>query len=152
MAALLGEALQRPGPTVIRYPRGAPRAPSPQPAGRTGGEPKGNIAFWAAGDWLWKAEAAAAALGGVAVHARYIKPHDAALLDEQRRLGMKIVSIENGAAAGGLGELLGADLRFGWPDEFIPHGKPEELERKYGLDVDSIIACCKAKYKSQTAG
>ena len=36
------------------------------------------------------------------------------------------------------GESIGADLRFGWPDRFIPHGKVDELERRFGLDPDSI--------------
>ena len=48
------------------------------------------------------------------------------------------VVLGNGSLAGGFGESIGADLRFGWPDRFIPHGKVEELERRFGLDVDSI--------------
>ena len=61
-------------------------------------------------------------------------------LEKQRAAGMKIVSIENGALAGGFGETISADVRFGWPDRFIPHGSPEELEKAFGLDVDSIVA------------
>ena len=76
----------------------------------------------------------------VAVHARGLKPFDAALLARQRAAGLRIVSLENGSLAGGLGEALGADVRFGWPDVFIPHGTPAELEKAYGLDVDSIVA------------
>ena len=49
------------------------------------------------------------------------------------------MSIENGAIAGGFGEAIGADLKFGWPDEFIPHGSVAELEKRYGFDVDSIV-------------
>ena len=51
---------------------------------------------------------------------------------------MKIACLENGCVAGGLGEAIGADYKFGWPDEFIPHGTQAELERRYGLDADSI--------------
>ena len=51
---------------------------------------------------------------------------------------MKIVCIENGCVAGGLGEAIGADFRFGWPDCYIPHGSPMELEKEFGLDADSI--------------
>ena len=79
----------------------------------------------------------------MAVHARYIKPFDAKLLAEQRAAGMKIVSLENAAVAGGLGEAIGADVKFGWPDVFIPHGTQAELERRYGLDVDAIVAALK---------
>ena len=78
--------------------------------------------------------------GGEGVHARYLKPFDARLLTEQRAKGMKIVSLENGCVAGGFGEAIGADVKFGWPDRFIPHGAPAELEQRYGLDVDSIVS------------
>ena len=80
----------------------------------------------------------AARVGGVAVHARYLKPFDAALLKRQRAAGLTIVSLENGSVAGGFGEAIGADVKFGWPDEFIPHGAQAELERKYGLDAETI--------------
>ena len=155
LKALLKEALGRNGPTVIRYPRGKAPADvvsdsrfvirddstSHEPRA-TSHEPR-TLAIWATGDWYGKACDVAARVGGVAVHARYLKPFDAALLAEQRAAGMKIVSLENGAVAGGFGEAIGADVKFGWPDEFIPHGTPAELERKYGLDVDSIAEVLK---------
>ena len=145
LAALLREALDRPGPTVIRYPRGkvpgaAGQATGDNPNTQTPKHPKTSLAIWATGDWYGKACEVAARVGGVAVHARYLKPFDAKLLAEQRAAGMKIVSLENGAVAGGFGEAIGADMKFGWPDEFIPHGAPAELEKRYGLDVDSIVA------------
>ena len=77
--------------------------------------------------------------GAEVTFARYLKPFDAELLKRQRAEGKRIVSIENGAVAGGFGEAIGADLKFGWPDEFIPHGTQSELESRYGLDVDSIV-------------
>jgi len=135
LAALLEEALKRNGPTVIRYPRGK-ASPSPSPS-TSSLQPR--YAIWATGDWLGKAHAVAERVGGIAVHARYLKPFDAALLAEQRQKGLKIVSLENGSVAGGFGEAIGADVRFGWPDTFIPHGSQAELERRYGLDVDSIV-------------
>ena len=146
LKSLLKEALDRNGPTVIRYPRGK----VPVGNGGTGnGErvtEKGNgspIAIWATGDWYGKACEVASRVGGIAVHARYLKPFDSALLAKQRVAGMKIVSIENGAVAGGFGEAIGADVKFGWPDAFIPHGTQAELEKKYGLDVDSIAEVLK---------
>ena len=146
LKSLLKEALDRNGPTVIRYPRGK----VPVGNGGTGnGErvtEKGNglpIAIWATGDWYGKACDVASRVGGIAVHARYLKPFDSALLAKQRAAGMKIVSIENGAVAGGFGEAIGADVKFGWPDAFIPHGTQAELEKKYGLDVDSIAEVLK---------
>lgn len=134
--ALFKEALDRNGPTVIRYPRGKVSVlPQSQSSIST---PK--TAIWATGGWYGKACAVAEKLGdAVAVHARYIKPIDSVLLKSQRDAGMRIVSLENGSVIGGLGDAIGADLKFGWPDEFIPHGTQSELESRYGLDVDSIV-------------
>ena len=139
LKALLREALGRNGPTVIRYPRGRVGGvkPSVNPSINQSVNP--SIAIWATGDWYGRACEVAERVGGVAVHARYLKPFDAKMLAEQRAKGMKIVSLENGAVAGGLGEAIGADVKFGWPDEFIPHGTCAELERRYGLDVESIV-------------
>lgn len=139
LKALLQEALNREGPTVIRYPRGKVPVSSIEltlPSTNTA-----KLAIWATGDYLPKAMEVASRLPypATVVHARYLKPFDAKLLGEQRSHGMKIVSLENGSLAGGLGEAIGADLRFGWPDEFIPHGSVAELERLYKLDVDSIV-------------
>ena len=139
LKALMREALGRNGPTVIRYPRG--KAPQPQTPGAIGSAAQAHhasVAIWATGDWYGKACEVAERVGGVAVHARYLKPFDAKMLAEQRAKGMKIVSLENGAVAGGFGEAIGADVKFGWPDEFVPHGTCAELEKRYGLDVDSI--------------
>ena len=138
LKSLLDEALKRSGPTVIRYPRGfAPRKVEVE--GRGGHHL--HLSLWATGDQLEKAYAVAARIPGAeVVFARYLKPFDAELLKRQRAEGKRIVSIENGAVAGGFGEAIGADLKFGWPDEFIPHGPVAELERRYHLDIDSIVA------------
>ena len=58
---------------------------------------------------------------------------------------MTIVSLENGSVSGGFGEEIGADLKFGWPDEFIPHGTQSELEAKYGLDAASVASAIKSR-------
>ena len=140
---LLAEALKRNGPTVIRYPRGALPC-GQEPASHV---PGARVAIWATGDWLAKARDVAGRLAKAVppvacevVHARYIKPFDGDLLSRQRAAGMVVASLENAAAAGGLGEAIGADLRFGWPDEFVPHGSPAELELRHGLDAESVAA------------
>ena len=98
-----------------------------------------------------KAYAVAAAFpGSEVVFARYLKPFDAALLKRQRESGRRIVSLENGAVAGGFGEAIGADFKFGWPDVFIPHGTVSELECRYHFDVDSIISTLQASCTPQT--
>ena len=135
---LMLEALVRKGPTVIRYPRGA--APEKVEAvGSVADDGCARFAIWATGDWLGKANEVARLVGGCEVtFARYLKPFDSATLERQRKSGMTIVSLENGSIAGGFGESIGADVKFGWPDEFIPHGSQAELEKKYGLDAASI--------------
>ena len=163
LKALLGEALKRNGPTVIRYPRGnAPREVKVGGEGERRTDQRSDCAdadkkevplhcspsplaftysIWATGDQLEKARQVASRVPGTEVtFARYLKPFDAELLKRQRAEGKRIVSIENGAVVGGFGEAIGADLKFGWPDEFIPHGSVAELEQRYGFDVDSIVA------------
>ena len=142
LRSLLAEALVRKGPTVIRYPRGTVPAHVDVP-----GERGGKTAIWATGDWLTKAAEVAKAVGDCeVVHARYLKPFDAELLARQRAAGMKIVSIENGCVAGGFGEAIGADMKFGWPDGFVPHGTQAELEARFGLDAASIAQKIRSSY------
>lgn len=57
-----------------------------------------------------------------------------------------VFCIENGCIAGGFGETIGADMKFGRRDEFVPHGPVESLERKFGLDTDAIAAAILKKY------
>ena len=143
LARLLADALRRNGPTIIRYPRGA----CPPSLGVAGeglavevANPTAAVQVWATGDELPKALAVAARTGVGVVYARSIKPFDAALLARQRKDGKRIVSLENGCVLGGFGEAIGADRRFGWPDAFIPHGAVADLERRHGLDVESLAA------------
>jgi len=137
LAALFREAIERNGPTVIRYPRGnAPRCQEVR-------QGKGRLVIWATGDQLAKANAVAERVGAEVVFARYIKPFDADLLSRQRAAGKIIVSIENGVTAGGFGESIAADLRFGWPDEFVAHGSVADLEMLHKFDVETIVAACK---------
>ena len=105
--------------------------------------PNAPIQLWALGDQVAKALEAADMLDergievGV-VNARFVKPFDADLLARQRASGARIVSLENGAVEGGFGEAIGADVRFGWPDSYIPHGAVSELETAYGLTASAI--------------
>ena len=40
--------------------------------------------------------------------------------------------------AGGFGEAIGADARFGWPDAFVGHGLVEELEGDFGFTAKDV--------------
>lgn len=151
LGGLLECAFRSNGPWVIRYPRGV----AVDAAGRGGRVEVGlsrpisgggaPIQIWALGELVWRACRVAELLksrgidAGV-VDARFVKPFDSGLLARQRAAGLTIVSLENGCVAGGFGEAIGADLRLGWPDEFIGHGSVEDLERRHGLDVPSLAS------------
>ncbi len=149
LAAMLDEALNRKGPTAIRYPRGECPANLRLPLG-TGGaaiqvaNPGAAVQVWTTGDYLPKALEVANRVGCGVVYARSLKPFDDALLARQRAEGRKIVSLENACVAGGFGEMIGADVKIGWPDAFVPHGSVAALERRFGLDVESIASAVSA--------
>ena len=148
LAAMVDAALERNAPTAIRYPRGVPCAfkdfndlkwgKAEQISGHDA-----PLQLWALGDQVAKALDVAALLemrgvqAGV-VNVRFVKPFDADLLARQRSGGARIVTLENGAVAGGFGEAIGADMRFGWPDEFIAHGSVAALESAHGFTPEAI--------------
>ena len=151
LAAMVEAALARRAPVAIRYPRGCPgdldgvQSLDGLAWGRAEqvSEPDASLQLWALGDQVAKALKVAellAARGVTAgvVNARFVKPFDADLLARQRAAGARIVSMENGAVAGGFGEAIGADVRFGWPDAYISHGTIAELESAYGLTAETI--------------
>ena len=70
--------------------------------------------------------------------AAFVKPFDAELLARQRAAGAFVASLENGAVAGGFGEAIGADARFGWPDSFVGHGTVAELEEKCSFTAADV--------------
>lgn len=133
---LLDEALGRGGPTLIRYPRGIAPEEVARPVAREGAA----LAFFATGDEYEKACRLAEMFAAEVVHVRYIKPFDPTPVEKFRAKGVKIVSIENGSVAGGFGESIGADFKFGWRDEFVAHGDIASLEKAYAFDVESIAA------------
>ena len=118
--------------------------------------PAAPLQIWALGDQVAKALAVAellAARGVTAgvVNARFVKPFDAGLLARQRAANARIVSLENGSVAGGFGEAIGADIRFGWPDAYVPHGSVADLESAYGLNAEAIagkLACEKEGWQT----
>lgn len=136
MRSLLNEALERGGPTLIRYPRGeAPDRIEPAP-----GRKDSSLCIVATGDEYSKAKILGEMFSAEVIQARYIKPFDFEKVDFFKKSGYKIASIENGSVACGLGEMIGADYKFGWPDRFIPHGDIASLEKSCALDIDSIAS------------
>ena len=79
---------------------------------------------------------------------RFCKPLDEALLQEVGERFQRIVTIEDGARAGGIGSAVlewmsdhhftPAITRLGLPDHFVEHGSVPQLKVLTGLDDDSI--------------
>ena len=84
------------------------------------------------------------------INARFLKPFDYETIKKSILKTKNVITIEDGTAINGLGttikELIIDDelgnIKFkahSYPDEFIKHGKVEELEKIYGLDSESIV-------------
>jgi 1-deoxy-D-xylulose-5-phosphate synthase len=80
---------------------------------------------------------------------RFLKPLDIELLHEIFSRFKLILTVEDGSITGGMGTALMEFAndnnyavpikRLGIPDNFLSQGSPEELKKKCGFDVDSII-------------
>ncbi|MDD5680099.1 MAG: 1-deoxy-D-xylulose-5-phosphate synthase, partial [Candidatus Omnitrophica bacterium] len=90
-----------------------------------------------------------AGIHAVVVNARFVKPLDGELIEEMSKKFKKFVTVEEGIVSGGFGSAVlefidrenikGIELKaIGLPDEFIEHGKREELMRKYNLTPEGI--------------
>jgi 1-deoxy-D-xylulose-5-phosphate synthase len=159
---MLHTSLQLPGPSFVRYPRGAgvgvkiKDTPAILPVGHAEVLREGsNIMIWALGNLVQDALKLAARLSaeenisvGV-VNARFVKPLDRALLSSHAACIPLIVTMEDHVLAGGFGSAVLEALqdaecptaveRIGWPDKFVEHGTNGELLRAaYGLAPDEI--------------
>jgi 1-deoxy-D-xylulose-5-phosphate synthase len=168
LADMMFTALQQPGPSAIRYPRGTgPGAVvKAQPVEieigkaevlKDGGlsSAPADVALFALGNMVAEAEKLARLLeaegqGVAVINARFAKPLDAACVARYgRRCGL-LVTMEDHVLAGGFGSAVLESLneqeievpvvRVGWPDEFIEHGKVEDLRKKYGLTAEAAMA------------
>ncbi|NJY63458.1 1-deoxy-D-xylulose-5-phosphate synthase [Salinimicrobium sp. CDJ15-81-2] len=82
---------------------------------------------------------------------RFVKPLDEKLLHEIMKTHKAVVTIEDGVVKGGFGAAIiefaqehnyGIPIKMlGLPDQFIDHGKVEELQEIAKIDVDSIRSC-----------
>jgi len=160
LANMLFTAVNIGKPVAIRYPRGKgsgkvmPDEFTDLQIGSAEVMREGKeVQIWALGDMIPLAEKTADFLKekGIAVgvvNSRFIRPLDVELIEKQAKTASVFVTIENGVVSSGFGsgieEVLlaygfkGRVLKFGWPDEFIPHGKSELLMHKYGLVADEI--------------
>lgn len=161
---MLKTALDFDGPVSVRYPRGSGvgvdiSGPAEAlPIGKAEVLREGrDVCFWAIGSMVQSAMEAAAILAqqGVSagvVNMRFAKPLDSELLLVHARRYGRLVTLEEGVLAGGVGSavletLNGAGLleqcrvlTLGIPDEFVPHGDKKLLLRDIQLDVPSIVS------------
>jgi 1-deoxy-D-xylulose-5-phosphate synthase len=159
LANMLYTAWRLGRPVVIRYPRGvgagAPVGSSFEeiPLGRAEVLSEGtDVRLWALGDMVPVAEKMVPLLqaGGLSagvVNARFVRPLDRDRLMRQADARL-VATLENGMARGGFGSEVeealvesgfrGRVMRFGWPDEFVPHGASSILLDRYGLTPDSM--------------
>ena len=155
-------ALLHDGPSAIRYPRGTGPgvAVKPRPQALEIGRAEvirdgSDVAIFALGAMLPEAERLARELEGegqsvAVINARFAKPVDAACLVSYAQRCELLVTMEDHVLAGGFGSavleaLSDADVetpvvRIGWPDQFIEHGKVDELRVRYGVTAEAALA------------
>jgi 1-deoxy-D-xylulose-5-phosphate synthase len=162
LADMLKTALEIPGPSAIRYPRGAvagvQRKPEPQilPIGKAEVLADGSdVAILGLGPMISLAQGLATTLArdgysAAVINPRFIKPLDREMIERYAARVAAFVTIEDHVKMGGFGTAVVEALdemglavpvvRIGWPDQFIEHGKVDALRAKYGLSVEAAYA------------
>lgn len=162
LADMMKTALELPGPSAIRYPRGAvagvARKAEPQvlPVGKAEVLVDGSdVAILGLGPMITMARELAARLerdgfSAAVINPRFVKPLDREMIEQFARRVAAFVTFEDHVKMGGFGSTviealdeMGAAVpavRIGWPDHFIEHGKVDALRAQYGLTVDAAYA------------
>ena len=160
-------ALEAGTPFMIRYPRGCgagvPWRDVPFEAWPVGpgrrlreGSDVALLSIGTAGNFAAEAARRAAAEGLSVAHydLRFAKPLDEELLREVGRTFRKVLTVEDGAVRGGVGEAVAAFFpehgyavsvrTLGIGDAFVEHGTPEQLRAQCGYDADGILHVLKS--------
>lgn len=141
---LLGSAYQHDGPAAVRYPRGTGigteiiRTPQNWPVGKGHIVRQGQqVVIFNFGVLLPEALMVAERLNYSVCDMRWVKPLDEALILQQAQQHELIVTLEENVIAGGAGsavseylvleKLSKAIMHLGLPDQFVEHGKRQEL-------------------------
>jgi 1-deoxy-D-xylulose-5-phosphate synthase len=147
------------GPATIRYPKGQARIVDASQVGsgftaRRVREGDGQVCILAVGKMLEAAEIAAVRLAadGISVtiwDPRVVQPLDPLMIADASLHGA-VLTVEDGIVDGGVGSHMAAAImsavthsiptieQLGIPQKFIPHGKPDRILAKFGLDADGI--------------
>jgi len=174
LADMLYTAMQYNGPIAVRYPRGVgpgmpvKDVPRAIPIGKSELLQHGDhdrIAIFALGALVPMALEIASRLEGegassAVINARFAKPIDTEMVEFYARHVDVILTLEDHVLAGGFGSAMLEVLsnagittpvvRIGWPDQFIEHGKPDDLRAKYGISVKTAIDKLRPYLQSQT--
>ncbi len=159
LADMMKTAFEIPGPSAIRYPRGAvagvARKPEPQvlPIGKAEVLKDGSdVAILGLGPMTAMAQKLASLLendgySAAVINPRFIKPIDREMLARYATRVGAFVTFEDHVLMGGFGSAvvealdeLGSKVpvvRVGWPDRFIEHGKVDQLRARYGLTPEA---------------
>jgi 1-deoxy-D-xylulose-5-phosphate synthase len=162
LADMMQTAVQLPGPSAIRYPRGTgtgvarKAVPRAIPVGKAEVlEDGSDVAILGLGPMTGLALELGRRLerngySVAVINPRFVKPLDRAMLEEYSQRVAAFVTFEDHVKMGGFGsavmealEEMGSKLpvvRIGWPDQFIEHGKVDDLRAKYGLTVEDAQA------------
>ena len=170
---MLKTALDFDGPVSVRYPRGSGLGVDTTeplhnlPIGKAEVLREGSdVCFWAIGSMVQPALEAAEQLAaqGIAagvVNMRFAKPLDVELLLEHAKRYGKIITLEEGVLAGGVGSAVLETLNqqelleqcevlcLGIPDEFVMHGDKKLLFKDLGLDTPAIVRKAAAFVKGE---
>lgn len=87
------------------------------------------------------------------INARFLKPIDSEAMIKSIVKTKNVITIEDNVIESGLGTVISEVIidnniqnvkmrKFGYPDEFVKHATPDEIEKKYGLDANAIANCC----------
>jgi 1-deoxy-D-xylulose-5-phosphate synthase len=158
---MLYTAINLNGPAAMRFPRGNGTGVPLDPDFKTLEIGKAeilregsDIGILALGAMVYPCLEAATRLEGLGIHAtvinaRFMKPLDEELICCLAAEKQFLVTAEEGTEAGGFGasvatllqdrKIPASLLRIAVPDRIIPHGAPNLLQAKYGLDADGIV-------------
>lgn len=144
------------GTACVRYPRGTGPGASISKEmtlleiGKSKSVRDGkNIAILSFGSMLTPAREAANTLNATLIDMRFVKPLDTSMIEKLCLNHDLLVTVEENTIAGGAGSGVSEHLRqqgmetkalhLGLPDQYVPHGKPEDLLRQCGLDAEGIV-------------
>jgi 1-deoxy-D-xylulose-5-phosphate synthase len=166
---LLTTAYQQDHAVAVRYPRGAGVGRTPEPGltalpfGRGEIRRQGQrLAILAFGPLLYPALEAAQDLDATVANMRWAKPLDVELVLQIAREHSALVTVEEGAIAGGAGsavlECLAAHglalpvLQLGIADQLTEHGDPAQLLSECGLDARGIALSINHRFPIDVVG